>query len=330
MEFNSLPIDIISFCILPNLYTKNILKDYFKGDPETGHLCLKDAWDAPHLSIINQLKNIKELSKVNVELSTLVKHPFDINFKEKLDFARQSITDIVFTNRIRKKIIYKIANRIKPKNVDKIIEIIECDFQKRIKYNKILLHQEMKEKFEPRPYHFSNDNCLNCFGVLPLYYPSIRKNWNRCIKDGYNPHFIRKRFCSKRCCKKSLSNFTCAKCEKKCIPGTDFKHNHIACSFTLMLVNPETSESSEPKYIASAYSSDFTCSMKCMAKINDFHKEFDGKNILIRSNIIPIVYGFVIDNDTLAELQGTTYVTKDIVRILNPQAEEFNANGVDE
>jgi hypothetical protein len=323
MEFNSLPTDIISFCILPNLYKSNLLNEHFTGDPETGYLHLKNAWDAPHLSIINQLQNISELRKVNVELSRLVKHPFELSFRDKLDFAKASIANIDFTSKIRRKIIYKIANRIKPKNTNKVIEIIHSDYHKKIKYNKLLLHQEMKNKFEPKPYNFSNDTCLFCYGILPAYYPSIRKNWNRCVAEGYNPHYLRKRVCSRRCYKKSLSQFICAKCAKNCKPGTDFQHEYDSCSFTLMLINPETAETSPPKYITSSYSSAFTCSIECLGKIKQFHKEFDNKNVLIRSAIIPIVYGFVIDNDILTELQGSSYITKDVVRILNPDVEDF-------
>lgn len=323
MEFKSLPTDIISFCILPNLYNKNILKEYFKGDPESGYLHLKNAWDAPHLSIVNQLQNVNELSKVNVELSVLAKHPFDISFKDKLVFAKDSISNIDFTSKIRKKIVYKIANRINPKNTSKVIEIIHSEYQKKIKYNRLLLHCEMKNNFEPIPYHFSNDTCLHCYGLLPIYYPSIRKNWRRSLEEGYNPHFLRKQVCSRKCYVKSSSKFICAKCSKKCKPGTDFRHNYKGCSFTLILVNPNTAESSPPKYITSSYDSEFTCSSKCLKNIRNFHTEFDSKNILINSDVIPTVYGFIIDDSILTELRESRYITKDIVRILNPNVEDF-------
>jgi hypothetical protein len=90
-----------------------------------------------------------------------------------------------------------------------------------------------------------------------------------------------------------------------------------------MLVNPDTAETSSPRYIMSAYTSNFTCSIKCLRKINDFHNEFNNKNVLMRINEIPDVYGFIVDNDILNELRNTTYIARSVVRVLNPQADEF-------
>jgi len=181
----------------------------------------------------------------------------------------------------------------------------------------------MKEKFEPKPCHFSNDTCLNCDGILPIYFPSVRKNWKRSIEEGYNPHFLLKRTCSRKCYNKLSSKFICTKCEKKCHPGTDIYHKYTGCSFTLMLTNPNTAETSSPRYITSSYTSKFVCSVKCLKKITDFHNEFNNKNVLLRVNEIPDVYGFIIDTDILNDLQETRYIVRDIVRVLNPQAEEF-------
>jgi hypothetical protein len=316
-------LDILKFCILPYLYKDNILTEHFKGNPETGYLELRDSWNANHLSIISQLKNISQLRGLNKDYRYLTKHPFDISFKDKLNFAKDSLRDEILSSRIRKKITYKIANKIKPKNTGVVIEGVWNEFQKKVKYSKILLGQEMKEKFEPKPYHFSNDTCLNCDGFLPIYTPSVRKHWKRSINDGFNPHYLLKRTCSKKCYNKLPSKFICTKCEKKCHPGTDIHHKYKECGFTMMLINPDTAETSPPKYILSGYTTDFVCSMSCLKKIHNFHNEFNSRNVLIRANEIPDVYGFVIDTDILTELQDSAYIVKDIVRVLNPQVEEF-------
>jgi hypothetical protein len=319
-------LDILKFCILPHLYKDGLLTEHFKGNPESGYLELKDAWNAPHLNIISQLKNISELRGVNKNFRYLTSHPFDIPFKEKLNFAKASTENEFLSNRIRKKIIYKIANKIKPKNTGIVIENIWSDYQRKVKYNRILLHQEMKEKFEPKPYHFSNDTCLYCDGWLPIYSPSIRKNWTRSISEGFVPHFLLKRTCSRRCYKKLEPKFICTKCSKKCSPGTDFRHGNQECAFTMMLLNPDTAEVSVPKYVSSKYTTEFVCSMKCLQKIRDFHLEFNTRNVIIRATEIPEVYGFVIDADILNEIVDNNYIVKDIVRILNPEADDFTPN----
>lgn len=323
MQFNNLPIDIIKYCILPNLYDKNILS-HFKGDPETGFLVLKDPWNAPHLSLINQLKNITECSNINVEMSQLVKHPFDMSFTDKIKFARLSVSQVSQVGKLRKKLAYKIANRIKVKNTDKTIEMIEDEFYKKVRYFKFELIKEIKEKFEPTPFHYSNDVCLNCYGQMPLYSPSIRKYWKRAIQEGFKPHQILKRYCSKRCHKQSIITFKCSKCEKCCRPGTDIKHNLPDCVFRMFLCDAVTGAVSEPKDFKSAYPTEFVCSMKCKAKINDFHNEFHHKNVLVRSDIIPEIYGFVIDQRILNELLETRYIVRETLSILNPNIEEFN------
>jgi len=323
MEFNNLPIDIIKYCILPNLYDKNIL-DHFKGDPETGFLVLKDPWNAPHLNLISQFKNIMECSKVNVEMSQLVKHPFDMSFNDKIKFARLAVSDVSQAGKLRKKLAYKIANRIKIKNTDKTIEMIENEFYKKVKYNKFGLIKEMKEKFEPIPYNYSNDVCLNCYGQMPLYSPSIRKYWKRSIQEGFKPHQILKRFCSKRCHKQSVAEFKCSKCDKGCRPGTDIKHCFKDCIFRMFLCNTQTGAVSIPKDFKSAYPTEFVCSMKCKARLNEFQNEFNQKNVLIRSDTIETIYGFVIDQNIIDELLTARYIVRESLSILNPNAAEFN------
>ena len=322
MQFNNLPIDIIKHCILPNLYDKDILK-HFKGDPETGYLTLKDPWNAPHLNLITQFKNIMACRGVNTEMRMLVKHPFEMSFNDKIKFARSSLPHISSCGKLRKKLAYKIANRMKIKNTGITIDMISNEFSKKVKYNQYMLIQEMKDKFEPSPYHYSNDVCLTCFGQLPYYSPSIRKYWTRAKKEGYTPHQILKRYCSRKCQKKCTRVFKCAKCEKNCRPGTDIKHGIENCIFNIILCNPENGAVSIPKNFSCPYSTEFACSKECKLKLEDFHNEFHHKNVLIRTEEIPQIYGFIIDANTIEELHQTRYVVRENLMILNPNIEEF-------
>jgi hypothetical protein len=317
-----LPDDILKFIIQPMVYSKNLLLEYFTGDPDTGYPILRDTWDSPHLNIIRQLLDAVEMNKVNPECFP---HPLVIPNKEKMAFAKESVKKFDYTGQLYRKITHKIFNKFKPKSLDKIIQSVEHFYTNKIRYNRYLLLKEIRDSVPKKPYNFSNDVCLNCNDNLPLYTPSIRKNWKRCIADGYNPRMLLKRICSRKCDKINLNPFCCANCMKICRPGTDFYLGvNPGFSFYIVHVNPDTRETTLPAYTYSPFLSNFGCSNECYFKLLDFSNVMNNKYLLLRNTTLLNGSGILFDQEVIDELQTNMCTIKSSVVIFNPLAEEFH------
>jgi len=320
------PTDILKYVIQPMLYQKNLLFKYFTGDPLSGYPILKDPWDSPHLSIIRQLKDAVELHEVD---EYCFPHPLIISNKEKMQFAKDSLNTFGkgpgFNGQLRRKLTHKIFNKIKPKSLNTIIELIEDTFSKKVRYNRFLMLIQLKTKIEYRPYSFANDVCLGCQKPLPLYTPSIRKNWKRAVDSGYNPHMLLKRVCSRKCSK--IEVFQCAACSKNCQPGTDFHLGDINDKshnfFYIVQVNTDTGEASAPEAVHLPFTTNYACSSVCYQQLVDFGKNLNSRYLLIQNMNLEEPSGFLLNADIIAELSVRGYTVKSSVTILNPFVEEF-------
>ena len=321
--YNELPLpdDIFKYVIQPMLYDKNILFKYFTGDPDTGYPVLKDPWEMPHLSIIRQLKDAVETNKFNTDLFP---HPLILSNKDKMTFAKDSVKNLGYNSQLQRKIMHKIFNKIKPKSLTKIIENIEENFISKVRYNKYLLLKQIKDDTDIKPYHFSNDKCLHCNNQLPFYTASIRKNWKRSINDGYNPHLLLKRVCSRKCERNNSNVFLCAACSKPCRPGTDFSLDNIATNFFYILyVNTNTAAATAAQRIYLPFLTSFGCSKKCYFMLEKFANNLSGNYLLIRTEEDIEGQGFLLNQNIIDELNRRNYIIRPSVVILNPAAPDF-------
>lgn len=320
-----LPDDILKYVIQPMLYRKNIIFDYFTGDPASGYPILKDAWDAPHLNVIRQLIDAVQTNKVD---GKSFPHPLILSNKEKIDFAKDSLKFSgwdSYDKRLRRKLLHKIVNRLKPKSLPKIIELIENNYMDKVRYNMHSVLDQLKDKRQIKPYNFSNDVCLHCNGRLPFYTASIRKYWKRAIEEGFNPHFLRKRVCSRKCERANLNPFYCANCLKPCRPGTDFYiENGDNMAFYIVQFNPQTREATIPIRTFSPCLTNFGCSKECYVKLIYFYKMINNMYIIIRNTELVDGVGFLLDESIIQEIEENGFIIRPSLIVMNPMAQEFH------
>jgi hypothetical protein len=316
-----LPLDVIEYILLPCLYDKDILK-YFIGDPETGNLVLKDGLDSPHLHIESQLHNIMELTKVSTKLGYTATNPLDMSFTDKIKFGKISLLTYPASSNLKRKLIYKIANKIKPSNTIKLYQTVRKSYDDKIRVLKYMVIQDIKVS-KQRRFNFGNIKCLGCEGDLPLYQPSIKKYWTRAIKDGYDPRHLLKQVCSRGCLKKSKIYSVCACCHKQCAPGTELHHCLDILKYSTVSVNPETRESSSVKKIEYEYISNRLCSDKCNKALHRNYNSLNNKYLIINNQHIENPIGFVANQTILRDLTGSLYTLSLSITILNPNAPEF-------
>ena len=317
----SFPLDILEYVIFPYLFEKDILK-YFVGDPESGDLVLKDVINAPHLNIESQLYNIMKLSQVYKDT---LKNPLDMSFTDKINFAKKSIGNYPASSRIKRKLVYKIANRIKPSNTIRLYNTVRNTYDNKVKCLKNIYLQDIRN-MEPRHFNFGNIQCLGCNKLLPLYQPSVKKNWTRAISEGYEPMHLLKQACSKKCMKKCSMDTICACCYMKCKPGTEFYHKLNTLQYSVFSANPITRETSGVKQVEHRYVSSRLCSKMCYKIIHTEHYTLSNKYFIIRNIDIISPIGFLVNEEILQELNNNIYTIRSSVVILNPNAPEFVGN----
>lgn len=319
-----LPLDVIEYILLPCLYEKDILK-YFIGEPETGNLILKDGLDSPHLHIESQLHNIIELSKVSNKIGYTTTNPLEMNFTDKIKFGKMSLLTYPASSTLRRKLVYKIANKIKPSNIIRLYQGVKKSYDDKIRVLKYMVIQDIKN-IKPRRFNFGNIKCLGCMENLPLYQPSIKKHWTRAIKDGYEPRHLLKQVCSRKCLKKSKIDSVCACCHRQCAPGTELHHCLDVLKYSTVSVNPETRESSPVRKIEHEYISNRLCSEKCNKVLHRNYNSLNNKYLIINNQHIENPVGFLTNQTILRELVGSLYTFSLNITILNPNAPEFIVN----
>lgn len=332
-----LPDDIINYHILPSLYSNDILSCY-KGNAETGMLVLKDEWVNLNcenlneykskmlklLSLESQIRDIIQLSKVNKLLKSMVKNPLNLTFTQKINFAKNSLKNtIVFTTRIKKKLIYKIANRMKESNLYPLEEQARLTYNSNVKLTRLMLFKEMVSKFQPKPCHYAKEECLFCHKPLPLYFPSVRKHWIRSYKDKYNPKALLNSVCSIICLHRNPGIFKCALCSKTCHLGSCIEHTYKSCGFITMKVNPITAEANIPRYVNIMYESKFVCSNKCKSSLDKNQRRLNDKYVIMRDDNIDEIFGYIINEEIINKLLEENVIYETSIILLNPNMEDF-------
>jgi hypothetical protein len=318
------PLDVLQHLIFPNLFDRDILK-YFKGDPETGNLILKDGINAPHLSIESQLYNIIQLRKTSHNFRACAPNPLAMSFTDKIKFAKQSLANYPTSSKIKRKLVYKIANRIKPCNLYKLYLYVKNSYDNKMRILKRIVLDDII-KTRPVRFNFGNINCLGCDKDLPLYQPSIKENWERAIVDGYDPKYLLKQTCSSECLKKCQTKTLCSWCHKRCKPGTEFWHSLSKLNYSSLYVNPQTREASAIKKVEHNYISNRLCSRQCQKIINREHNTLCDKYFIVRNLNIENPSGFLVNNEIIQDLTNNLYTIQVSATILNPNAPDFVGN----
>ncbi len=321
--FNDLPVDVVKYNIINklvyNIYnttTNNkvrFIQDNFDFCLITGDLSYKTSNKNQNF-ILSHLKNIYKLRSINNELSCLVDNPFNLNAIEKDLIAKNYIRNKgLFSdeNSYTENILYiKILDKLTLASKDPtiIIKDIIDSYKDEVRLNMKHVLNEIITEHEPLKYTTSNDTCKICSKDLPLYWPNARYNWNRALKDKFEPRALLKRCCSKKCLKKIKNDINlCVYCYGGCGHIFDYNNTIETIFFTYRnarIVDEEHIELGEIHHILETYyPTDIFCSRRCKFL-------FDKRaSIIIDSNVFEVIE---FENNEFADI----YHSKNIVDVL--------------
>ncbi len=292
-SFTDLPIDIVKYNIINklvyNIYNTNknnkirFIQDNFDFCLVSGEMCYKSKNKNQNF-ILSHLKNIYKLRGINKELNCLVDNPFNLNDIEKSLITKRYLgdKDLDESSIIYDKIISNLT--LISKNPILIINDIIESYKDEVQINMKLVLKEFIASREPCKYISSNDTCKICDKTLPLYWSNVRNNWQRSIKDKFEPRALLKRCCSKKCLKQINNRVNvCLYCYGRCGHLFDYHNTTDSIFYTYRnarIISDDEIELGELQHILETYyPTDIFCSRSCKSLFDKRTSMIDNSNI---------------------------------------------------